>query len=347
MDKTFKPVLGIVAALLVSGVAGCGGGDSSSPTAPTSVGTTTPATTSGSSVTFSGTVTNIVTGVRVGGATVTIGSVSATSSADGSYSLAVTAAGQPAFSVAAPGYYTRDSQVSMVGSTTINPEIIPQGDGFDLVFFDWLFRENGTKGTARPTVIHRYEIWTRQVLCRSLLNDGFNSCERTEVIADNIPAHYEENLRNGLAQFGRLTGGTFANPSITAKTHPVGTAILRNDWLTANRTVSISYEPRGLWSDANNDGNDAYYSGEGGADRPAHIKHGWRAAADIGIVTHELAHSLGFKHPAGTPTQLTIMADYQGGYGITAADELHGRVLYKRPRGSLTPDRDPSGVTIN
>ena len=144
MDKTFKPVLGIVAALLVSGVAGCGGGDSSSPTAPTSVGTTTPATTSGSSVTFSGTVTNIVTGVRVGGATVTIGSVSATSSADGSYSLAVTAAGQPAFSVAAPGYYTRNSQVSMVGSTTINPEIIPQGDGFDLVFFDWLFRENGT-----------------------------------------------------------------------------------------------------------------------------------------------------------------------------------------------------------
>jgi hypothetical protein len=109
-----------------------------------SVGTTTPATTSGSSVTFSGTVTNIVTGVRVGGATVTIGSVSATSSADGSYSLAATAAGQPAFSVAAPGYYTRNSQVSMVGSTTINPEIIPQGDGFDLVFFDWLFRENGT-----------------------------------------------------------------------------------------------------------------------------------------------------------------------------------------------------------
>ena len=175
---------------------------------------------------------------------------------------------------------------------------------------------------ARPTVIHRYEIWTRQVLCRSLLNDGFNSCERTEVIADNIPAHYEENLRNGLAQFGRLTGGTFANPSITTKTHPVGTAILRNDWLTANGTVSISYEPRGLWSDANNDGNDAYYSGEGGADRPAHIKHGWRAAADIGIVTHELAHSLGFKHPPGTPTQSSIMGDYDdGGYGISAADE--------------------------
>ena len=114
--------------------------------------------------------------------------------------------------------------------------------------------------------------------------------------------------------------------------------------------MSISCEPRGLWSDANNDGNGAYYSGEGDADRPAHIKHGWRAAADIGIVTHELAHSLGFKHPAGTPTQSTIMGDYQnggGGYGITAADELHGRIMYKRPRGSLTPDRDPPGVNIN
>ena len=34
-------------------------------------------------------------------------------------------------------------------------------------------------------------------------------------------------------------------------------------------------------------------------------------------------------------------------YAITSADELHGRILYKRPNGSLSPDRDPPGVTIN
>jgi hypothetical protein len=92
-------VVGVVAVLLMCTVAGCGGGDSSSPTAPTP----TPAPTS---VTLSGTVTNIVTGVPVGDATVTIGSASATSSADGTYSLAVTAAGQASFSVSASSYYT-------------------------------------------------------------------------------------------------------------------------------------------------------------------------------------------------------------------------------------------------
>ena len=38
-------VVGVVAVLLVSGVAGCGGGDSSSPTGPTSVETATPGAT--------------------------------------------------------------------------------------------------------------------------------------------------------------------------------------------------------------------------------------------------------------------------------------------------------------
>ena len=324
--------------------AGCGGGGSSAPTAPTATATTTTVT----PVTFSGTVTNIVTGDRVGGATVTIGDAAAITSSDGTYSLTVSDSGQPAFSAAATSYYTRESTVSMTGATTINPEIIPQSDGFDLTFFDWLFRENGARGTVRPTIIPGYEIWTRQIQCRSMIDDEYKSCGRAEVIANDIPAHYEENIRNGLTQFGRMTGGVFTNPRVTTKTHPVGTDIPPNDWLTANGVVSLSYMPRGLWSDANNDGNDAFYSGERRADKPAHIQCGWRAAADLVIVTHELAHSLGFSHPSGTPTQESIMGDYQGGgYGISAADELHGRILYKRPNGSLTPDRDPSGVTIN
>ena len=90
-------MVGVVAVLLVGTVSGCGGGDSSSPTAPTSVATPTASV---SSVTFSGTVTHIVTGVRVGGATVTIGGTSTTTSSDGSYSLDVSTSGQPAFSVA-------------------------------------------------------------------------------------------------------------------------------------------------------------------------------------------------------------------------------------------------------
>ena len=319
----------------------CGGGGSS-PTAPSAT-TTTP------SATFTGTVTNIVTGAVVAGATITIGTVSATSATDGTYSLAVTAAGTPSFSASAPGYYTRESAVTMSGSTTINPEIIPQGDGFNLEFFDWLFRENGTKGTERPVVIPNYEIWTRQMQCTELTADGYDACKRMIVIADTIPAIYEENIRSGIAQFSRLTGGAFTNPAITTKTHPVDLLIPRNDWLTANGTVSLSYFPAGLWSDANSDGNNAYMSMGLSSTQPGHILHGWRAAEDLGIVTHELAHSLGYGHPSGREKWPdSIMGDYQdGGYGISAADELHGRILYKRPNGSLTPDRDPAGTTIN
>jgi hypothetical protein len=223
----------------------------------------------------------------------------------------------------------------MTGVTTINPEIIPQGDGFDLMFFDWAFRNNGTRGTERPYVISTYEIWTRQTECLEIVE------------ADDIPTHYEQNIRNGLAQFSRLTGGAVANPTITTKTHPVGTIIRKADsWLTANGTVSLQYHPADLWSNAMGDGWSAWFVWNGGEEqrsRPGHIAAGWRAAADLGVVTHELAHSLGFSHPTGTPTQSTIMIENS----ISAADELHGRILYKRPVGSLTPDRDPSGVTIN
>ena len=72
-----------------------------------------------------------------------IGKASATTTANGTYSLAVTASGKPSLSVTASGYYTRASAVAMTGGTTINPEIIPQGDGFDLAFFDDTFRVSG------------------------------------------------------------------------------------------------------------------------------------------------------------------------------------------------------------
>ena len=83
----FRHFVGVAAvgALSIS----CGGDSSPTPVSPT----TPPATSPTTSTTFSGTVTNIVTGTSVSGATVTIGTTSATTGTDGTYSLEVTASG--------------------------------------------------------------------------------------------------------------------------------------------------------------------------------------------------------------------------------------------------------------
>ena len=86
--------------------------------------------------------------------------------------------------------------------------------------------------------------------------------------------------------------------------------------------------------------NDLYETG------PGHIVYGTQSGLDRKIHEHEVGHSVGFAHPSPpAPTLPTFMYDYP--YAITSADELHGRILYRRPNGSLTPDRDPAGITIN
>ena len=80
--------------------------------------------------------------------------------------------------------------------------------------------------------------------------------------------------------------------------------------------------------------------------RSRHLIHKQsRIGLDQSIHEHEVGHSIGFEHPDGRPSLPTFMDTHP--YAITSADELHGRILYKRPNGSLSPDRDTPGVTIN
>jgi len=62
-----------------------------------------------------------------------------------------------------------------------------------------------------------------------------------------------------------------------------------------------------------------------------------------------MAHSLGFipGHTANlalVPGPSTMGPDPSV---VTSKDRLHTKILYKRQAGSMSPDRDPSGVTIN
>ena len=326
-----KCLVGVVTVL----VAGCGGGSSSSPTAPTSV----------SSVTFSGTVPNIVTGAPVGGATVTIGSTSATSGTDGAYTLAVTAAGQPGFSVSASGYYTRESAVSMTRATTINVEIIPQADGFDLAFFDHSFRD-GSKGTTRWMIQPPVEIWTQIWRCVEPCNSTSTIYEAT---AETAPAYFERYAREAIAMMSDLTGGFMSSPVITTKDHPVGTRLRRGgnggagiNFMLTNKFSNPS-SGGGTWNEPSQSG--VALTGSGLSFNQTHSS----ATTNNSIYMHEMAHALGFVPGHGADLSLVPGPSIMGPdpVVVTAKDRLHAKVLYKRPVGSLSPDRDPSGVTIN
>ena len=343
--------------LLVGGVLSIScGGSSSTPAAPPT--TTTPATSPTTSTTFSGTVTNIVTGTSVSGATVTIGTTSATTGTDGTYSLEVTASGQPDFSVSATGYYTRKSGVSMTGSTTINPEIIPQGDGFDLAFFDHSFRE-GSKGTTRwaDQAQAPYEIWMQVWKCvEPCVEHGM----QLEATAETIPGNVETYMREAIAHTSDLTGGTMTNPVITTKTHPVGTRVGGGG---SNRDGASGNSIQFIFIDKFENpaqGGSAWLSFAQSCSDPcaglaitgstikisrAHDTH----SRGNGIYTHELGHALGMIPGHGADLSLvpgpSIMGD--DAVGVTAKDRLHTKILYKRPIGSVSPDTDPAGTTIN
>ena len=323
--------LGTLLVPLFSTVAACGGGGgSSTPIAPS------PATTT---LTISGTVTNIITDAKVSSAQIQVGSTSTSTGADGTYTLTVPRTGQQSFMASAAGYHTRESSLSLTGSATVNLQLIPQGDGFNLTLFDHLFRNKGTTGTERWTTQPTFEIWTQEFSCLELDTDyGDSACARYQAKGP-APAIFETKVRDSIAKMGQLTGNVLSGAPITMKTHPVGTSFPSSDWGTTAGTISFSYTT-GLY------GRNAA-SASGFVNNKLHIDYGANVYTDATIHLHELAHAVGFHHPDGPNNmpQPGIMGPWP--YQWTSADELLVRILYLRPFGSLTPDKDPANTVIN
>ena len=331
-----RPIPRTVLLLALILATACGGG--SSPTAPTATSTgqqtSTPTATT---LTLTGTVTNIITGATISGGVIEVGSETATIGADGTYSLTVTASSTQSFSASASGYYTRQSLVSMTGVSTVNLQLIPQGDGFNLALFDHLFRKKGQMGTQRWTSQPTFEIWTQEFTCLEIgPEDGV--CVRYQAKGP-APTIFETNVRNSIAKMGQLTGSALSGSPITTKTHSVGTTLTHNDWGTTVGTISFAYVT-GLYSE-----NNAGASGD--PNNKIHIDYGANVYTDTTIHLHEVAHAVGFRHPDGSNNmpQPGIMGPWP--YQWTSADERLGRILYLRPTGSLTPDIDPTGTIIN
>ena len=323
----------------------CGGDDTgTSPgTSPRTDGTAPAART------FTGTVTNIVTGAKVQGAKVTIGEASGTSGADGSYSLEFTDGGEGApFRVEASGYHTRESSVSLNGSKTINLTMIPIGNGFDLAFFDETFREPG-RGTRRWATQPAIEIWTQQLSAPACSTSG--PC-KDQVTADATPDWFEKYAREAIAEMSDLSGGTMNNPVITLKTFAVGTQIDRHE---ASGNIRFKYIKAFPPPYANNGGATGGQPNDKNemVDAPIRINGTYPPRLDRpypgAIFWHEFAHAMGFipGHPQGVPNVRGPSIMGPDPVVVTDKDRLHAKILYQRPAGSASPDRDPFGVNIN
>ena len=316
-----------------------------------------------STVTLSGQVTNIVTGAPVSGATVTVGTATATTSSDGRYSVVAAEPGhryvaaatrrtpeyshdQPRFSVAASGFHTRESSVSMTGPTTVNVEIIPQDDGFDLAFFDHSFRD-GSKGTTRWLAQPSFEIWTQIFRCVEPCAAG-NGGQQYEATAEVVPAYFEARAREAIALVSDLTGGFMVNPVISTKTHPVGTLVDGS----GGGGNSIRFMYANKFDNAAEGGRTWISPGAGAALTGSHLSFNQShssPAEDNSIYIHELAHAVGFIPGHTADLSLVPGPSIMGPNPVvvTAKDRLHTKILYKRPIGSVSPDRDPTGTVIN
>jgi Carboxypeptidase regulatory-like domain len=135
--------------IMVSLSVGC---DSDSPSQPTSVATTL----------VVGRIVDAIDFNPVGGARLTTTyNAPAVTASDGSFSLQLRE-GTSEVTIEALGYWTRTTRLTSSGAERVEIDILPDGKGFNLAFFDYVFRRRGACNVnGLPTVRPRLDISIR------------------------------------------------------------------------------------------------------------------------------------------------------------------------------------------
>ena len=287
-----------------------------------------------------GVVTDIISGATLAGIEVSIpdqGSVQ--TSGNGSFSLPVSQAGTFPLRAGGGHYLRRETYVSVNSLSTVDLDLIPDGMGFDLSFFDHVFRWNGADPTSRWTDEPTFEIWTRKFRCEEGGED--EACQRLVATDDNAPAGFISNAENVInSDLRPLTGGFVRGRDVRRKGHDPGTVVAAGQMFSPNVVVIVLVQNNltsKSWAGWQTTGRNGIYSGR--------VQINTRHESSLCIMSHEIAHTLGYHHPDGqysVPKPSVMRCD-----GPTADDRLHGRILYLRPPGSRTPDKDPEWFTAN
>jgi hypothetical protein len=338
-------------ALVLSGtawLAACGSSDG--PTAPTlaaregaeSFGLATGPAALGD-VALSGQVRDSVTGLPVAGAHVDVGELSGVDAdGNGLFSIPASQTGVVSFMARADGYFAHETHARTGSPSPIAIELIPQGRKFDLDFFDHVFRHLGENGThiwnAEPT----FEILTEVFDCVD--HEVSDACDVFEATDEAAPGQFVSLASEVVAADApRYTGGSVLGSDVVETPVAAGTQITRSEAWVRNRVRILiarlpdDYSWTTWW----------YYR-----DTPnlysALVVINKEHKALRGVYSHELAHTLGYDHPlGGDAVPIPSIMRYGHGPDPEPNDILHGAILYRRPAGSRTPDRDPDDFLAN
>ncbi len=235
-------------------------------------------------------------------------------------------------------FYTRETHLAPVSEQPLEINLMPRERGFDLDFFDHVFRNLGEDGTERWTNEPQFEIWTKIYEC----HDGeFNDCDDLVATARDVPGRFISTAREViLADAPKFTGGFVRGTDIVTTSHEPGTRLTWREYLLGGKITVILVQG----NDFSFAWNWPYPSGRYYAST---IQMNMQHKEVPFVYSHELAHTLGFSHPLSYENipLPSVMRGYRD--RPTRADMLHGALLYKRPPGSRTPDKDPEWFAVN
>lgn len=334
IDLDVRSRRAILFALVVATGWFLGACNSRSPQQPTEVPT----------VTVSGRILDAIDAQPIAGARVAVrdSSVSSAASVDGSFVLSVPDSTTTRIEITAPGYWRRTTRIDPAGANRVEIDLLPDGKGFSLPFFNYVFRgtcqgQPSTGGTARWLTQPTFEVWLSEFACENLVG---LVCTDTRSTGRPVPAAFLSAVTTVLAEdISQLTGGFVSGTPVRYREFGTGTRINYPRDALSDGVITIAYiEDSGLSLGANNP------QGVLGISSGFVQVHG--LAEITGLTSHEIAHALGYYHPCGGE-QVPLPSIMQRAGRPTDADRLHGRILYRRPPGSLSPDSDSDTVTIN
>jgi hypothetical protein len=289
------------------------------------------------SATLSGTLLTTQTGAPIGGAPLSLTTVSetvqgqtatalTTTAADGRFTFAGAPLDVLTLSMTRPGYITREMLLSVTGSRAgIDIDAIEDVPPFSLLFY----RNFARNALDAPTRMRPIERWTiaPSVYLQTTLPDG-------SVLAGDMVSAIARVATNSVVE---LSAGHFSVAAI--ETGPDARAA-QTGWITISIVPPGSLGPNvlGNASLGSNTGvirlvYDPAIEARYQTDFVLHCE-----GAIVEVADHEIVHAMGFYH-AG------LNADFQSGAGCPGVGRslratYHAAIVYARAPGNIDPDRD-------